>query len=31
MTAAGVRTMAEVLPDAFGGDDLDDFTPPPRI
>ena len=25
MTAAGVRTMAEVLPDAFGGDDLDDF------
>jgi cytidine deaminase len=25
MTSAGVRTMAEVLPDAFGGDDLDDF------
>ena len=25
MTAAGVRTMAEVLPDAFGGDDLDHF------
>ena len=25
MTAAGVRTMAEVLPDAFGGDDLDNF------
>ena len=25
MTATGVRTMAEVLPDAFGGDDLDDF------
>jgi cytidine deaminase len=27
MTASGVRTMAEVLPDAFGGDDLDDFNP----
>jgi cytidine deaminase len=26
MTAAGVRTMAEVLPDAFGGDDLDHFA-----
>ncbi len=26
MTARGVRTMAEVLPDAFGGDDLDDFS-----
>jgi cytidine deaminase len=26
MTTRGVRTMAEVLPDAFGGDDLDDFT-----
>ena len=25
MTSAGVRTMAEVLPDAFGGQDLDDF------
>jgi cytidine deaminase len=25
MTASGVRTMAEVLPDAFGGDDLDHF------
>jgi cytidine deaminase len=25
MTPAGVRTMAEVLPDAFGADDLDDF------
>jgi cytidine deaminase len=25
MTSSGVRTMAEVLPDAFGGDDLDDF------
>jgi cytidine deaminase len=25
MTSAGVRTMAEVLPDAFGGDDLDAF------
>ena len=31
MTAAGVRTMAEVLPAAFDGNDLDDFTPPPRI
>lgn len=28
MTARGVRTMAEVLPDAFGGDDLDDFAAP---
>jgi cytidine deaminase len=25
MTSWGVRTMAELLPDAFGGDDLDDF------
>jgi len=25
MTSTGVRTMAEVLPDAFGGKDLDDF------
>jgi cytidine deaminase len=25
MTSTGVRTMAEVLPDAFGGDDLDAF------
>lgn len=25
MTATGVRTMAEVLPDAFGADDLDAF------
>jgi cytidine deaminase len=25
MTSAGVRTMAELLPDAFGGADLDDF------
>ena len=25
MTATGVRTMAEVLPDAFGGKDLDAF------
>jgi cytidine deaminase len=25
MTSAGVRTMAEVLPDAFGGEDLDEF------
>jgi len=31
MTSAGVRTMAELLPDAFGGADLDDFTRPPRI
>ena len=28
MTAAGVRTMVQVLPDAFGGDDLDDFKAP---
>ena len=27
MTARGVRTMAEVLPDAFGGDDLDTYQP----
>jgi cytidine deaminase len=25
MTSSGARTMAELLPDAFGGDDLDDF------
>ncbi|HZX98178.1 MAG TPA: cytidine deaminase [Dermatophilaceae bacterium] len=25
MTSAGARTMTEVLPDAFGGDDLEDF------
>jgi cytidine deaminase len=25
MTSSGPRTMTEVLPDAFGGDDLDDF------
>ena len=25
MTSAGVRTMADVLPDAFGGEDLDTF------
>jgi cytidine deaminase len=25
MTSSGARTMTEVLPDAFGGDDLDDF------
>ena len=31
MTSAGVRTMAELLPDAFGGADLDDFAPPPWI
>jgi len=27
MTANGVRTMADVLPDAFGGHDLDAFDP----
>ena len=27
MTAAGVRSMAELLPDAFGGNDLDSFSP----
>ena len=31
MTATGVRTMAEVLPHAFGGHDLDDVNPPPPI
>lgn len=25
MTSTGVRTMADLLPDAFGGDDLDTF------
>jgi cytidine deaminase len=25
MTSSGVRTMSELLPDAFGGNDLDDF------
>jgi cytidine deaminase len=25
MTSSGARSMSEVLPDAFGGDDLDDF------
>jgi cytidine deaminase len=25
MTSSGARTMSEVLPEAFGGDDLDDF------
>ena len=31
MTPAGIRTMAEVLPDAFDGDDLHDFIrDPPR-
>jgi len=29
MTAAGVRTMVELLPDAFSSDDLDRVTPPP--
>jgi cytidine deaminase len=28
MTSTGARTMAEVLPDAFGGNDLDDFEAP---
>ena len=27
MTSTGVRTMADVLPDAFGGEDLDTFHP----
>jgi len=27
MTSTGVRTMADVLPDAFGGDDLQAFDP----
>jgi cytidine deaminase len=31
MTSAGVRTMADLLPDAFGSNDLEDFPPPPRI
>jgi len=30
MTSVGARTMAEVLPDAFGGGDLNHFTSPPR-
>jgi len=30
MTATGIRTMAEVLPDAFDGDDLEALRPPPR-
>jgi cytidine deaminase len=29
MTSRGVRTMAEVLPDAFDSDDLHTFIPPP--
>lgn len=28
MTSSGARTMAQVLPDAFGADDLDDFQEP---
>jgi cytidine deaminase len=28
MTPTGARTMAEVLPDAFGGNDLDDYEAP---
>ena len=31
MTAAGVRTMAEVLPEAFDRNDLDHVSPPPPI
>ena len=30
MTSGGARTMAEVLPDAFGGSDLNHFNSPPR-
>ena len=30
MTSVGARTMAEVLPDAFGGVDLNHFNSPPR-
>ena len=30
MTSTGARTMADVLPDAFGGDDLDAFNPTER-
>ena len=30
MTSVGARTMAEVLPDAFGGGDLNHFNSPPR-
>jgi cytidine deaminase len=29
MTSSGVRTMTELLPDAFGGDDLTDFEAGP--
>jgi len=29
MTSTGVRTMTELLPDAFGGDDLADFKATP--
>jgi hypothetical protein len=28
MTATGVRTVAELLPDAFGNGDLENVTPP---
>ena len=31
MTSAGVRTMAQLLPDAFGGDDLHALSPPRLI
>jgi cytidine deaminase len=30
MTATGVRTMADVLPEAFGGEDLDSFQEGPH-
>ena len=29
MTSTGVRTMTELLPDAFGGEDLEDFKATP--
>jgi cytidine deaminase len=29
MTSTGVRTMSELLPDAFGGEDLEDFKATP--
>lgn len=31
MTATGIRTMAGLLPDAFGSGDLDHVAPPPPI
>jgi len=30
MTASGVRTMGDLLPDAFGSADLDHVAPPPQ-